>query len=225
VFPNQPWLPILIAALCLFLPLQQSVASEQAIWSINAETVQVQIVSSGSYRHVKVTVINRSDASQTVSIDYGAIFKSANDAVQNLAVVFPKSVVVAARQTETVTVKTTCTDAKKRAPSRDYRDWTPKQDAALGDLLRFYDVSRPLIETLTGPQHHDTVEKRHNFLQILVWTYYGNDKKHMKAFVKTYMTDGDESAANALVDELYPVAKVVIDLYKKGHSNSFPLPF
>ena len=35
---------------------------------------------------------------------------------------------------------------------------------------------------MTGAEHHNTFEKRHNFLQMSVWVYYNADKKFFQDF-------------------------------------------
>ncbi len=184
-----------------------------------------EVVSIGSYRSIEIRVTNNASTARTISFPYGSHFKSADQSYQDLAVVFPENIDVAAGKSATVRLKTTCMDASKGVAPAGYKSWTPKLDAALGDLLRFYDVSRPMVEAVTGPEHHNTPEKRHNFLQLLVWTYYGADKGHMTSFATTYMFDGDRAAASRFVDSVYPLAKMTLDAYKAGNRSGLPLPF
>lgn len=198
-------------------------AEEVASWDTpTTDGIDLQPVSLGTYRSIEVAVANTSSSTKTVTFPYGAFFNAESDRYQDLAVVFPDQVTVGPGEVKTINVKTTCMHAGRGVAGVGYVAWTPDRDAALGDVLRFYDLNRPSIEAATGPENHDTVEKRHNFLQLLVWTYYRADKKHMKRFAKQYMFDGDEAAADEFIETFYPLAKMAIDLYKAANAGGLP---
>jgi hypothetical protein len=177
----------------------------------------------GAFRRIEVTIENTSNASHVVKFDYGTFFDAADESYQDLAVVFQQDVSVAAGSQATVTVLTTCMAAEKDVTSSGYNAWQVKRDRELGDLLRFYEASRPMIETITGPQYHDTQEERHNFLQMLVWAYYGDDPGHVTDFATRYIFNGDGAAASRFVNTLWPLANAVLSAYKSGAVRSFIL--
>jgi hypothetical protein len=216
---------------CVFMGATEVRAEEVPVWEASSrDGLVVMPVSIGTYRSIQVQVSNHSSSSIEVSFPYGAYFQSQQEGYQDLAVVFESELTVRSGDTASVNLKTTCMDASKGVAPNGYPDWTPSQDAALGNVLRFYHVNRPLVEQVTGPEHHDTEEDRHNFLQLLVWTYYDGDEAHMKQFATRYIFDGDSEAANNYVDTVYPLVKTVLDLYKAGEGGGpqrlpIPMPF
>ena len=84
----------------------------------------------------------------------------------------------------------------------------------VGDLILYYHQNRAIVELMTGAEHHDTFEKRHNFLQMCVWIYYNAEKQQILNFATKYMFNGNKDQAKIFVDSFYPLAVSFINLYK-----------
>ena len=187
----------------------------------------VQMVSDGRHTYINALANNSGSQDKVLTFPYGTVFNTADSRYQRLAVVFTDEVKVRSGGNVVFSTKTACMDAGKSVAPIGFNDWTPAFDQGLADVLNFYDASRPMIEQMTGPEHHDTQEKRHRFLQMVVWIYFGNDKAHMKKFAGKYIFDGDQRAADEFIDTVYPMASAAIDMYKKVRNGGgvFNLPF
>ena len=145
----------------------------------------------------------------------GGFFENENNSEQDLVNLFNKELEVPANGTSFITLSTACANPGKAAPMIGRINWSYSYDQKIGVLLDSYHSNRTAVEFMTGPQHHNTAEKRHHFLQMFVWVYYDASKKQILDFATKYIFEGDRRAAENYVDLYYPIAKLFIDTYKR----------
>ena len=199
--------------LCLsFLAYAQE---DKAFFNLNMDSqIDVRSTSSGNYKIITVEVSNFGSATMTVHFPEGGIFVNLDSTEQNLMVLFYDKLVVAPGKTEEIVISTACINPKRKVPKKGRTTWLYDYDKKMGDLIGSYHENRGLVELATGKEHHDSFEKRHNFLQMCVWVYYDADKKQIIDFATKYLFDGNRQSATQFVDVFYPLAVTFINIYK-----------
>ena len=179
----------------------------------NSDDIEVSVSNSGTYKNMSVEVSNNTSDDMKILFPEGSVFINSTSTQQNLVIVFPEEFELSAGESKRIIVYTACMDPSKSAPSSS-RNWTLSYEKKVGDLIRGYHDNRSMVEMMTGAEHHNTFDKRHNFLQMSVWVYYNADKQQILNFATQYMFDGNRQQASAFVDVFYPMAVLFINLYK-----------
>ena len=188
---------------------------DKAFFELNNDSqIDIRATSTGSYKDIKVEVSNFGNETVNVHFPVGGLFVNLDSTEQNLVVLFYDKLVIGSGKTEEVLIGTACANPKRKVPKNNRITWKYDYDKKLGDLITFYHENRGMIEMMTGAKHHDTFDKRHNFLQMCVWVYYNADKKQILEFATTYLFDGNKEQASVFVDTFYPLAVTFINLYK-----------
>ena len=187
----------------------------EAFYKLNNNS-QIDIIatSSGSYKVIKVEISNFSSESVNVYFPPGGIFVNLDSTEQNLVLLFNKKVLIEAGKYKEISIGTACANPKRKVPRKNRRNWKFSYDQKVGGLINYYHENRPFVEMVTGSEHHNTFDKRHNFLQMCVWIYYNADKKHILDFATRYLFDGDKNQASLYIDVFYPIAVTFINIYK-----------
>ena len=195
-----------------------TVAQESnAFFQLNNDSdIDIRAVSSGSYKFIDVTLTNFSTSNKLVEFPLGGFFVNLDTTEQNLVVLFYDKITLDASSTAEIRIGTACANPNRKAPLKSRTTWVYDYDSKVGELLYYYHTNRPIVELFTGAEHHSTVEKRQNFLQMCVWCYYNADKSQIIDFATKYMFDGDKQAATDYVDVFYPLVITFIDFYKKA---------
>jgi len=207
-----------LAIICSLFISTLSVAQEsKAFFQLNNNSdIDIRAVSSGSYKFIDVTLTNFSKSNKVVEFPLGGFFVNLDTTEQNLVVLFYDEIKLDASSTSEIRIGTACANPNRKAPLKSRTTWVYDYDPKIADLLYYYHTNRSVVEIFTGAEHHSTVEKRQNFLQMCVWCYYNADKSQIIDFATTYMFDGDKEAATDYVDVFYPLVITFIDLYKKA---------
>ena len=180
----------------------------------NSLNIDVTAKSNGTFKSINFTISNLSNQESIIHFPLGGLFINREESEQNLVVVDYDKITVPANTVKTIEIEVACANADKKAPRKNRTTWDYDYDSKLRELLLFYYENRTLIEYMTGSHNHDTQIKRHNFLQMCVWVYYGDDKQHITSFATTYIFDGDKDAAETFVDVFYPMVSIFLELYK-----------
>ena len=180
----------------------------------NSVDIDVIAKSNGTFKSINITVSNSSNQESIIHFPLGGVFINSEESEQSLVVVSDDKITVPANIVKTIEIEVACADADKKAPRKNRTTWDYGYDPKLEELLLFYYDNTTLIEYMTGVNNHDTKIKRHNFLQMCVWVYYGDDKQHITSFATTYIFDGDKDAAETFVDVFYPMVSIFLELYK-----------
>ena len=180
----------------------------------NSVNIDVTAKSNGTFKSINITISNLSNQESIIHFPLGGVFVNREESEQSLVVVSYDKITVPANIVKTIEIEVACANADKKAPRKNRTTWDYAYDSKLRELLLFYYDNRTFIEFTTGAHNHDTKIKRHNFLQMCVWVYYGDDKKHITSFATTYIFDGDKEAAVAFVDVFYPMVSAFLELYK-----------
>jgi len=180
----------------------------------NDSQIDIRATSEGTYKTIKVEVSNFGNETVNIHFPIGGLFVNLDSTEQNLVVLFYEKLVVGAGKTNKILIGTACANPKRKVPKNNRTTWKYDYDKKLGDLITFYRENRGIVEMMTGAEHHDTFDKRHNFLQMCVWVYYNADKKQILDFSTTYLFDGNKEQASIFVDAFYPLAVTFINLYK-----------
>ena len=205
----------LLLVFAIFSIVNLSAQEDKAFFNLNLDSqIDVRSKSSGNYKIITVEVSNFGSATMTVHFPEGGIFVNLDSTEQNLMVLFYDKLVVAPGKTEEIVIGTACINPKRKAPKKGRTTWLYDYDKKVGDLIGFYHENRGLVELATGKEHHDSFEKRHNFLQMCVWVYYDADKKQIIDFATKYLFDGNRQSAIQFVDAFYPLAVTFINIYK-----------
>jgi len=179
----------------------------------DSDDIEVLLRNSGTYKSMEVQVENTSSNELKVVFPEGGVFINSSTSQQDLVVLFYDEFNLSPGESKMRSVYTACMDPAKSSPSGNTR-WSLGYDKKVGDLIRGYHSNRPIVEMMTGSEHHDTFEERHNFLQMTVWVYYNADKRHILNFATRYVFDGNAEEAQEFVDVFYPMAVIFINLYK-----------
>jgi len=180
----------------------------------NSVNIDVTAKSNGTFKSISISISNLSPQGSVIHFPLGGVFLNREESEQSLVVVDYDKINVPAYTVKTIEIEVACADADKKAPRKNRTTWDYGYDPKLEELLLFYYENTTLIEYMTGAHNHDTQIKRHNFLQMCVWVYYGDDKEHITSFATTYIFDGDNDAAVAFVDVFYPMVSTFMELYK-----------
>jgi len=203
---------ILSSLMCTISVAQDS----KAFFQLNNDSdIDIRAVSSGSYKFIDVTLTNFSKSNKVVEFPLGGFFVNLDTTEQNLVVLFFDEIKIDASSAAEIRIGTACVNPNRKAPLKNRTTWIYDYDSKVGQLLYYYHTNRPMVELFTGAEHHSTVEKRQNFLQMCVWCYYNADKSQILDFATTYMFDGDKEAAKDYVDVFYPIVITFIDMYKQ----------
>jgi hypothetical protein len=206
---------IILTLLSVMTTLSVFSQQDKAFFELNQDSqIDITATSDGTYKTIKVKVSNF--GSETINVHFleGGVFVNLDETEQNLVVLFYEKLVVAAGQTEEVVIATACANPKRKVPTKNRTTWKYDYDKKVGDLIRYYNENRGMVEMMTGAEHHDTFEKRHNFLQMCVWIYYNADKKQILDFATKYMFEGNREQATLFVEAFYPMAVSFINIYK-----------
>lgn len=207
---------ILLSLLITLLTTNINAQIDKAFFELNLDAnVDVRSTSNGSYKSIKVELENFGNEDIKVHFPPGGIFINLDSTEQNLVVLFYDVILLKAGETESLSLGTSCANPKRKIPSNGRTTWIYDYDSKIGELIMFYHENKAIVEIATGPEHHDTFEKRHNFLQMCVWVYYNAEKEQILSFATTYLFDGDKEEAKVFVDAFYPLAVTFIDLYKR----------
>ena len=200
----------------LILLFSISLFSQEDLAFFDLDNSQINIVSTskGNYRVIEVEVSNFENKSVNIHFPPGGFFYNLDKSEQDLVVLFYDKVLVESGTKKDIVISTACANPKRRAPQNGRTTWNYGFDKKIGDLILYYHQNRAIVEMMTGEEHHNTFEKRHNFLQMCVWIYYDADKKQILDFATKYMFDGNKNQAQLFVDSFYPLAVSFINLYK-----------
>ena len=176
--------------------------------------IEVFSKSNGTFNTINVSISNYSNKEYIIHFPLGGVFLNKEESEQSLVVVNYDKITVLANSDKTIQIKVACADADKKIPKKNRTTWDYGYDPKLEELLLYYFDNKTLVEYITGTHNHDTEIKRHNFLQMCVWVYYGDDKQHITSFATTYIFDGDREAAVAFVEVFYPMTTLFLELYK-----------
>ena len=177
--------------------------------------VDISATSFGSYKAISVKVSNFTNEKIKINFPEGGFFINKSDLEQNLVILFYDELVVDLNKSEEILIGTACANPNKKVPSKGRTNWTYSYDVKIGDLIRYYNINRPIVEIITGLEYHDTQQKRHNFLQMCVWVYYDASKDQILNFATKYIFDNNKEQAKEFVDVFYPIAATFINLYKE----------
>ena len=206
---------IILTLLSVMTTLSVFSQQDKAFFELNQDSqIDITATSDGTYKTIKVKVSNFGSETMNVNFLEGGVFVNLDETEQNLVVLFYEKLVVAAGQTEEVVIATACANPKRKVPTKNRTTWKYDYDKKVGDLIRYYNENRGMVEMMTGAEHHDTFEKRHNFLQMCVWIYYNADKKQILDFATKYMFEGNREQATLFVEAFYPMAVSFINIYK-----------
>jgi hypothetical protein len=206
---------IILTLLSVMTTLSVFSQQDKAFFELNQDSqIDITATSEGTYKTIKVKVSNFGSETMNVHFPEGGVFVNLDETEQNLVVLFYEKLVVAAGQTEEVVIATACANPKRKVPTKNRTTWKYDYDKKVGDLIRYYNENRGMVEMMTGAEHHDTFEKRHNFLQMCVWIYYNADKKQILDFATKYMFEGNREQATLFVEAFYPMAVSFINIYK-----------
>ncbi|MDA0764047.1 MAG: hypothetical protein O3A39_06390 [Proteobacteria bacterium] len=206
---------IILTLLSVMTTLSVFSQQDKAFFELNQDSqIDITATSDGTYKTIKVKVSNFGSETMNVHFLEGGVFVNLDETEQNLVVLFYEKLVVAAGQTEEVVIATACANPKRKVPTKNRTTWKYDYDKKVGDLIRYYNENRGMVEMMTGAEHHDTFEKRHNFLQMCVWIYYNADKKQILDFATKYMFEGNREQATLFVEAFYPMAVSFINIYK-----------
>ena len=202
----------LLAFLSIFNLFAQD---DKPFFNLNVDSqIDITATSQGTYKIINVEVSNFGSETVNVIFPEGGIFVNLDSTEQNLVILFYDKLSIGAGKSEEIVIGTACANPKRKIPSKRRTTWVYDYDAKVGDLIRYYHQNRGFIELMTGSEHHDSFDKRHNFLQMCVWVYYNADKKQILDFATKYLFDGDKEQAKLFVDVFYPLAVTFINIYK-----------
>jgi len=188
---------------------------DKPFFNLNVDSqIDITATSEGTYKIINVEVSNFGSEAVNVVFPEGGIFVNLDSTEQNLVILFYDKLSIGAGESEEIVIGTACANPKRKIPSKRRTTWVYDYDSKVGDLIRYYHQNRGLIEMMTGSEHHDSFEKRHNFLQMCVWVYYNAEKKQILDFATKYLFDGDKEKAKLFVDVFYPLAVTFINIYK-----------
>ena len=112
-----------------------SVQAEDFLLRSLDSSIATKVTSLGSSQKVLVTFSNGSIESHRIDIGYGDRFMSDDVSFQNLAVVFPERIDIAANSSVEVEVKVACMNANRGIAPSDYSGWQKSFDGDLRDAL------------------------------------------------------------------------------------------
>ena len=188
---------------------------DKPFFNLNVDSqIDITATSEGTYKIINVEVSNFGSETVNVIFPEGGIFVNLDSTEQNLVILFYDKLSVGSGKSEEIVIGTACANPKRKIPSKRRTTWVYDYDVKVGDLIRYYHQNRGFVEMLTGSEHHDSFDKRHNFLQMCVWVYYDADKKQILDFATKYLFDGDKEKAKLFVDAFYPLAVTFINIYK-----------
>ena len=190
--------------------------TDKAFYSLNLDD-DIDIISTSgfTYRHINVEVSNFGTEDINVHFPPGGFFVNLDSNEQNLVVLFYDVLEVKAGQKESSLIGTACANPNRKPPKKGRTTWIYDYDEKLGKLIMFYHENRAIVEIATGKEHHETILKRQNFLQMCVWIYYDAEKEQILKFATTYLFNGNQESAEFFVETFYPIAVTFIDLYKR----------
>ena len=187
---------------------------DKPFFNLNVDSqIDITATSQGTYKIINVEVSNFGSEAVNVIFPEGGVFVNLDSTEQNLVILFYDKLSIGAGKSEEIVIGTACANPKRKIPSKRRTTWVYDYDAKVGDLIRYYHQNRGFIELMTGSEHHDSFDKRHNFLQMCVWVYYNADKKQILDFATKYLFDGDKEQAKLFVDVFYPIAVTFINIY------------
>jgi len=202
----------LLAFLSIFNLFAQD---DKPFFNLNVDSqIDITATSQGTYKIINVEVSNFGSETVNVIFPEGGIFVNLDSTEQNLVILFYDKLSIGAGKSEEIVIGTACANPKRKIPSKRRTTWVYDYDAKVGDLIRYYHQNRGFIELMTGSEHHDSFDKRHNFLQMCVWVYYNADKNQILDFATKYLFDGDKEQAKLFIDVFYPLAVTFINIYK-----------
>ena len=188
---------------------------DKPFFNLNVDSqIDITATSQGTYKIINVEVSNFGSETVNVIFPEGGIFVNLDSTEQNLVILFYDKLSIGAGKSEEIVIGTACANPKRKIPSKRRTTWVYDYDAKVGDLIRYYHQNRGFIELMTGSEHHDSFDKRHNFLQMCVWVYYNADKNQILDFATKYLFDGDKEQAKLFIDVFYPLAVTFINIYK-----------
>ena len=188
---------------------------DKPFFNLNVDSqIDITATSEGTYKIINVEVSNFGSEAVNVIFPEGGVFVNLDSTEQNLVILFYDKLSIGAGKSEEIVIGTACANPKRKIPSKRRTTWVYDYDAKVGDLIRYYHQNRGFIELMTGSEHHDSFDKRHNFLQMCVWVYYNADKKQILDFATKYLFEGDKEQAKLFVDVFYPLAVTFINIYK-----------
>jgi len=191
-------------------------AQDYAFFELEDEpNIVINAINSGTHKNIGVNIINLSGEEVVIHFPPGGYFLNENESEQNLVLLFYDKLTVPPGGMNNIVLYTACANPDRSAPRAGRINWTYGYDNKMGILLESYESNRDMVALMTGPEHHSTFEKRHNFLQMFVWVYYNADKKQIVNFSTKYIFDGDRDAAQSYVEIYYPITKLFIETYKK----------
>ncbi len=209
-------LKLLFTIISTILSMSIHAQTDKAFFELNLDAnVDVRSTSSSSYKTIKVELDNFGSEDINVHFPPGGLFINLDSTEQNLVVLFYDKIELKQGESKSLLIATGCANPKRKSPKQGRTTWVYGYDAKVGELISFYHENRSIVELATGAEHHETFEKRHNFLQMCVWVYYDADKKQILDFATTYLFDGNKEKATVFVDAFYPLAVTFIDLYKR----------
>jgi hypothetical protein len=180
----------------------------------NNPQIDLRATSLGSYKVINVDVSNFGSESVEIIFPVGGIFINLDSTEQNLVVLFNDKLLIDPGKNKQISIGTACANPKRKVPANKRTTWQFDYNRKVGDLINYYHDNRPIVEMLTGSEYHNTIEKRHNFLQMCVWIYYDANKKHILDFATKYIFEGNKEQAVLYIDVFYPIAVTFINIYK-----------
>ena len=205
----------ILILISVFSSLSVFSQKDKAFFELNHDSqIDIRAISSGSYKSITLEISNFGSEAVNIHFPEGGFFVNLDSTEQNLVVLFYDKILIPSGETQEVLIGTACANPKRKVPSNKRTTWVYDYDIKVGDLIRYYHENRDFIELITGAEHHETFEKRHNFLQMCVWVYYNADKKQILDFATKYIFDGNKEEATLFVDAFYPLAVTFIEIYK-----------
>ena len=158
-----------------------------AFFDLNFDSqIDIRATSSGDFKNISVELSNFGNSTTKIYFPVGGMFVNLDSAEQNLVVLFNDVIEVKPDIKEKIIISTACANPKRKPPKNGRTTWVFDYDPKIGDLIQYYHDNRGMVELLTGSEHHNSFDKRHNFLQMCVWVYFDADKKQITDFATKY---------------------------------------
>lgn len=181
--------------------------------------IEVAAQSTNGFRFAEFLVHNKSTTDKQVRFPYGVVLISADDKIQNLAILHEKEIAVAPGETTAVTIRSACMNPDRRSPPNGHDQWSIAQDKGMGELIRFFWQGQQFFKGVVAPEFLSTEDKQHQFIQAVIWVYFDASQEKMISFATKYIFK-DRAKAEQVIKSTYPAAKSLIDIYKLTHQRA-----